>query len=62
MSASVLLSFIGIALLVVINIAAVAFSYGKLNQKVNDLCRRVDRIDRIINHTGIKEKSQCDTP
>ena len=57
MSASVLLSFIGIALLVVINITAVAFSYGRISQKVNDLCRRVDRIERIINHTGIKEKN-----
>jgi hypothetical protein len=57
MSDSVLLSFIGIALLVVINITAVAFSYGRIRQKVNDLCHRVDRVERIINHTGIKEKN-----
>ncbi len=58
MSDSVLLSLVGIALLVVINIAAVAFSYGRLSQKVNDLCQRTDRVERIINHTGIEEKSQ----
>ena len=38
-----------IVVLVVANIAAVAFSYGKLSQKVNDLCRRIDRVEKAVN-------------
>ena len=37
---------IGILTLIVVNIGAVAYSYGKLSQKVSDLCRRVERIER----------------
>ena len=43
---------IGVIALLVVNIVAVAYSYGKLSQKVNDLCRRMDRVEKIINHTG----------
>ena len=35
--------------LVVINIAGVAYSYGKLSQKVSDLCRRLERVEKVIN-------------
>ena len=40
---------IGTVGLVVINIAAVAYSYGKLSQKVSDLCRRIDRVEKTLN-------------
>lgn len=40
---------VGIMSLVVVNIALVAFSYGRLSQKVSDLCRRVNRVEAIIN-------------
>ena len=43
------IGFIGVALLVLTNIAAVAYSYGKLSQKVNDLCRRVTRLENACN-------------
>lgn len=38
-------ALVGIGALVVINIVAVAYGYGKTTQKLNDLCRRMDRIE-----------------
>ncbi len=49
MTDSVLLGFISIAVLVIINIAIVAFSYGKLHQQVKDACRRIGRLELIAN-------------
>ena len=44
---------IGVITLLIINIAAVAYSYGSLSQKVNDLCRRVNRLEMLMNgHTA----------
>lgn len=43
---------IGVIILISVNIAAVAFSYGKLSQKVTDLCQRIDRIEKVINNPG----------
>jgi len=48
---------VGVISLLVVNIAVAAYSYGRLSQKVNDLCRRVDRVEKIINNTG-KEKAK----
>ena len=45
----------GIVVLVCVNIAAVAYSYGKLSQKVDDLCRRVTRLENKSN-PGIEDK------
>ena len=39
-----------VIVLVVINIAGVAYSYGKLSQKVSDLCRRLERVEKIFNN------------
>ena len=41
---------IGVISLLVVNIACIAYSYGRLYQKVNDLCRRVDKIDKLLNN------------
>lgn len=30
---------------VIVNLIVLAFSYGKLSQKVEDVCRRVDRLE-----------------
>ena len=49
---------IGVMSLVVVNIALAAYSYGRLSQKVNDLCRRMDRVERIINNTGPSKKGE----
>lgn len=43
---------IGVMSLIVVNIAVAAYSYGRLSQKVNDLCRRMDRVEKIINNPG----------
>ena len=36
----------GIIVLVLVNIGAVAYSYGKLSQKVSDACRRLDSLEK----------------
>lgn len=41
--------YIAVIVLIVTNIGLVAFSYGKLTQKVKDLCRRVDKLERSVN-------------
>ncbi len=46
--------FVSLIVLLVVNIAAVAFSYGSLTQKVRDICRRIERLERLIN--GHREK------
>ena len=43
---------IAVVILVVINITGVAYSYGMLSQKVKDLCRRLDRVEKAINNRG----------
>lgn len=58
MSVEVLFGFVSIALLVIIDIVIVAFSYGRLCQKVADACRRISRLERIINHA--KETEECE--
>ena len=40
---------VGVMSLVGVNIAAVAFSYGMLTQKVNDLRQRVVRMEGLLN-------------
>lgn len=42
--------------LLLVNIAAVSFSYGKLSQKVSDLCRRMGRVEGILNTKNKEEK------
>lgn len=49
MDTGITAALIGIGMLVIINIVAVAYSYGKLSQKVNDFCQRVDRLEKIEN-------------
>ena len=43
---------IGIMGLVVVNIAVAAYGYGKLNQKVDDQGRRLDRLEKRLNSKG----------
>jgi len=45
----ILIGFIGIGLIGVINLATVAFVFGRIKQKVDDLCKRVDRLELIQN-------------
>lgn len=42
-------STIVVLLSVAVNIGIVAFSYGKLSQKVSDLCRRVKGIESQVD-------------
>ena len=41
--------FVTLGLLAICNLLAFAYGYGKLTQKVNDLCRRLDRLERRQN-------------
>ena len=43
-----LFGFIAIGVLVVINIIVVAFGYGKSSQQIADLCRRMDRVEKML--------------
>lgn len=49
MDGGIVAALIGLGALVIINIVAVAYSYGKLSQKVSDFCGRVDRLEKIVN-------------
>ena len=39
---------------VVVNVAVVAFSYGKLSQKVAGLCERMVRLEKHFNSKEVK--------
>lgn len=45
MPGEIVASLIAVGVLVVINIVTVAFGYGRMTQKVSDLCRRVKRVE-----------------
>lgn len=54
-------AFIGMGCLMVINIIAVAYSYGKLSQKVSDLCRRIRGVETQVDGITkwlLKERSK----
>lgn len=59
MSGGVVAAFVGTAILVVINIAIAAFSYGRLSQKVDDCCRRITRLENTANGNGKAGKQQA---
>ena len=40
---------VGVMSLLAVNIALVSYSYGKLNQKVTDLCGRMKKVEDILN-------------
>ena len=48
----------GIIVLVIVNIAVAAYSYGRLSQKVNDLCQRMDRVEKAANNPGKEEEGK----
>ena len=43
-------ALIGVAVLVIINIVMVAFTYGKLTERVIDHDRRIERLEGILNN------------
>lgn len=49
MEAQIAAALIGVGVLVFINIVIAAYGYGRLNQKVCDLCRRMDRLEKAAN-------------
>jgi len=46
-------AIIGGSVLAIVNIAAIAYSYGKLTSKVEALCNRIERLERV--HNNLKE-------
>jgi len=46
MNGNVIGALIGIGFLTVVNIGTVSYLFGRLNQKVDDLCRRVSRLEK----------------
>jgi len=47
-------ALVGVGFLTIVNVAVVAYTYGKLTQKVKDLCDRMSRVEGIINSQGGK--------
>ena len=42
---------LSVIVLIIINIAVAAFGYGKLNQNVGDLRRRIERLENVADKT-----------
>ena len=51
MDGAIATGFISIGVVLVLNLTVVAYSYGQHTQKLNDLCRRVGRIESLLNST-----------
>ena len=49
MSDAIVGALIGVSFLTIVNVMTVAYLFGKLNQKVDDLCRRVARLEVITD-------------
>ena len=49
MNGEVLAAFIAIGFIGVVNLITVAFVFGRIKQKVDDLCKRVERLELIQN-------------
>lgn len=50
MSGELVVGFVSIGVVVVVNLVVSAYHYGRLNQTVIDLCKRVDRIESGGTH------------
>lgn len=50
MQPAIIAALISVGVLIICNIVQVAYTYGKLSQKVSDFCQRVDRLEKIVNH------------
>ena len=46
------IGFASLGFLAMVNISVFAYGYGKLNQRVADLCQRVGRLEDILNGKG----------
>ena len=46
METTIITALIGLGTLMALNLAGVAYSYGKLNQKVSDICRRLTNLEK----------------
>lgn len=54
MDGSIIGALLGIAGLTMVNITVIAYTYGRMCQKVDDVCKRVDRLERRIFNGGNK--------
>ena len=50
MTGSIVGALIGVSVLVIINIVMVAFTYGKLTERVLDHERRIGRLEKIVDN------------
>lgn len=50
---------VGVIILIITNIAVAAYGYGKLHQKVSDVYRRIERLEKLIN--GINGCGETDS-
>ncbi len=54
MEVQIIAALITVGALVIINIIIAAYGYGKLNQKVSDFCRRLEKVEGRV--TKVEEK------
>ncbi len=45
-------ALIGIGMLTLINLVAIAYSYGRMTEKVSRLCTRMERVERKLWNGG----------
>lgn len=50
MDGAVVGALVGVGFLTVVNISAAAFFFGKLSQKLDDVCRRVSKLENKLNN------------
>ena len=48
MESGVLVGFISVGFLVILNLLLAAYTYGKLSEKVQGLCDRVDKLENKV--------------
>ena len=53
MEVGIIFGFSGIGLLAIGNLILAAYNFGRLKQKVDDLCGRMDRVEHIVNNKKV---------
>lgn len=48
METQIVAALIGVGAMVLINIIIAAYGYGRLNQKVSDFCRRLEKVENRV--------------
>ena len=50
----------GVGLVMVGNIVAFGYCYGRLTQRVDDIIKRLDRVEKILNSQGCQPQGKAE--